>query len=396
MLPEEIRQLIIRKLELKWQEQLQRDVSASRLTYSKLRTEIESVICTSKINRAFTSIPLAAFEEKVAEAIAGMRNWSSTVFETITSTLDKLQLVPSDSKELHAIIDEFVWGKNQTPFTHSYVTADSFKDNFYHLIGSCGVQSTGWKPEFERMLDLKAKAAECGVLNLGRWAREEIGVDIDEYVIELQFRKANQIESGITDQNFPSYKEGAPPTPRAKAVWGQSEIFLRMKNLTSDELCIRFVGDYGEMHLASNNMLEVSARGKSSRFTPSDLDLWDRRSGRVNSQGMVLLGMARKLNPLNSSQNGKKISRLREIIRKNFGVQDDPFEHLCTSGWLPRFQIIDARGVADERAKQAALRRTVSLDQQDSFAARCIETCNTEYPFESEGDETDHWMKKHS
>ncbi|SFU77251.1 hypothetical protein SAMN05216417_12912 [Nitrosospira multiformis] len=111
MLPEEIRQLIIRKLQLQWQEQLQRDVSASQLTYSKLRTEIESVIGTSKINRAFTSIPLAAFEEKVAEVIAGMRNWPSTVFETITSTLDKLQLVPSDSKELHAIIDEFVGGK---------------------------------------------------------------------------------------------------------------------------------------------------------------------------------------------------------------------------------------------------------------------------------------------
>jgi hypothetical protein len=395
MLPEEIRQLIIRKLQLQWQEQLQRDVSASQLTYSKLRTEIESVIGTSKINRAFTSIPLAAFEEKVAEAIAGMRNWPSTVFETITSTLDKLQLVPSDSKELHAITDEFVWGKNQTPFTHWYVTADSFKDNFYHLIGSCGVQSTGWKPEFERMLDLKAKAAECEVLNFGRWAREEIGVDIDEYVIERQLRKTNQIDNGITDNSFQPY-EVSPPPPRIKATCRQSEVFLKMKNLTSDELCIRFVGDYGEMHLASNNMLEISARDESRRFAPSDLDLLDGRSSRVNSQGMVLLGMARKLNPLNTPPNGKKISRLREIIRKNFGVQDDPFEHLCTSGWLPRFQIIDARGLADERAKQAALRRTVSLDREDSFAARCTEACDTEYPFESEGDETDHWMKKHS
>lgn len=395
MLPEEIRQLIIRKLELRWQEQVQQRASESKLAYSKLRTEIKSVIGTSKISRAFTSIPLAAFEERVAEALAVTRNWPSIVLETITSTLDKLQLVSSDPNELHAIIDEFVWGKNQTPFTHSYVTADSFKDSFYRLIDSCGVQSTNWRTAFESMLNLKAKAAECGVLNFGRWAREEIGVDIDEYVIERQLRKANQIDNGITDNSFPPYKV-SPPPPRVKATCRQSEVFLKMKNLTSDELCIRLVGDYGEMHLASNNMLEVIARGKSSRFTPSDLDLLDRRSARVNSQGMVLLGMARKLNPLNTPPNGKKISRLREIIRKNFGVQDDPFEHLCTSGWAPRFQLIDARGLADERAKQEARRRTVSLDQQGSFAARYNEVCDTEYPFESEGDETDNWMKKRS
>ncbi|WP_143104398.1 hypothetical protein [Nitrosospira multiformis] len=175
---------------------------------------------------------------------------------------------------------------------------------------------------------MKAKAAECGVLNFGRWTREEIGVDIDEYVIERQLRKANQIDNGITDNSLPPCKV-APPLQRVKATCRQSEVFLQMKNLTSDELCIRLVGDYGEMQLASSNMLEVIARGESKRFTFSDLDLWDRRSARVNSQGMVLLGMARKLNPPNTPQNAKKISRLREIIRKNFGVQDDPSLSIC-------------------------------------------------------------------
>jgi hypothetical protein len=156
------------------------------------------------------------------------------------------------------------------------------------------------------------------------------------------------------------------------------------------------VGDKTESGLAPNNMLEISARNESKRVSPGELDLVDRRTGAVNSQGFVLLGMARKIPVPVTPANAKKISRLREMMREKLGVKDDLFDRLFNSAWTPRFQITDKRGLADERAKTEAQRRTVSIDQQNSFSTQSIEVDDSNYPFESESDDADDWLKKNT
>lgn len=395
MLPQEVRKLIVRKLQLRRREQEHQRAAAVQLVHSKLKKEVEAVIGTSKIARAFTSIPLAVFEELVAEAMEVTRSWPGTVWDTITSVLNKLQLGPYDAKELHAIMDESTWCKEQRPFTYPYVDADWFREVFYRLVSSYGIERVDLKKSFNFQLEFAAASAEAGVLNTARWARAEIGIDIDEYLIEQSFGKTAQVDIEIPQNGSPVSEIARSSSPVA-AMSKQCEVFLKMKNLTSDELRILFVGDKAKFGLGPNNMLEVSARGETRRFAPGELGLVDKRSGRANSQCIMFLTMARKLNILNSATNAKKISALREILRENFGVQDDPFDRTYKSGWLPRFQIVDARGLADERAKQDGQRRTVSLDQNDGFAAGYTEADDPEYPFESEDDENGDWLKNRS
>ena len=68
VLPEKVRQLIRRKVRLRRRVQEQEYACKVQVAHSKLKAGIEAIICTSKINRAFTSFPLATFEEIVTEA----------------------------------------------------------------------------------------------------------------------------------------------------------------------------------------------------------------------------------------------------------------------------------------------------------------------------------------
>jgi hypothetical protein len=145
-----------------------------------------------------------------------------------------------------------------------------------------------------------------------------------------------------------------------------------MRNLTFDELNISFVGDKLESGLGSNNMLEISARNQSRRIALGEFDLVDRRTGNLNSQAAILLGMARKQSPPLNGKNSAKMSRLRKVLCINFGIKGDPFDPLGNRGWTARFQITDRRGLADERARDEAERRTISLEQRSYFPAASI------------------------
>lgn len=376
-------------------EQEQQLAAATQRGHIKLKNEVGVVIGTRMFARAFTSIPRAVFEEIIVEAIAVTKSWPGIIWETITSILNKVQLGPYDPNELHAILDEFALPKEQCPFTYPYVAADGFRDRFYRLISGYGLQHEDLKKPFNIELELAAAAAQCGVLNIARRSREEIGIEIDEYLIEQHFAKANQVDTEIPHYSNRPYDVAQSSSP-VPVSGKQSEVFLKMKNLTSDELRILFVGDKADFGLALYNMLEISARNETRRFSPSELDLVDGRSGSMNSQCVLLLTMAQKLSVSYRHTTAKKISILRKIIRKNFGIQDDPFERTHTSGWLPRFQIEDARGLADERAKQKGRMRTISIDQYGGFADRQIAVSDSNYSFDREDDATGNWLKEHS
>ncbi|MEO6823774.1 MAG: hypothetical protein ABI167_03435 [Nitrosospira sp.] len=397
-LSQEVRELIVRKLQLRQVEQTERRAAAYQLVYSKLKKEYLAVLGTSQIATAFTSVPLAAYKEIIAEDIAITRSWPGIVWESIISILDDVQLELHDGDELHAIVDEFAWSKDQKPFTHSSAEPSHFKEIFVRMVKGYGAQDTQlrlYSREFNRQLTLAAALANCSILNVARHAREEVDVAIDVYVIKHGAHKAKLVDAKIADSRSPLSEVGHQSSP-VSAASHQCEVFRKMKNLTSDELSIMFVGDKADSGLAPNNMLAISARNESKRVSPVELVLADGRSCTVNKQGVALLGMARKKITPVTPQNAKIISRLRGTIRENFGVKDDPFLRSLNSGWSPRFQIKDGRGLADERAKQAAQRRTISIDQLNGLAAQSDEGCDSEHPFESEGDETDYWVKNNS
>lgn len=394
-LSQEVRELIVRKLRLRQREQVQLQAEVYRQIYSKLEKEFLFFLGTSGLATAFTSVPLAAYKEIIATNAAITRGWPSIVWESIISILDNAQLALRNGDELHAIVDEFAWSEEQQPFTLSLAEPSAFKELFVRTVKRYGVhdaQLRRYSCEFDRQLTSAATLARCGILNTARQAREEVGVAIDEYVIKHHAHEADSVDTEIADNNSPSSEVIQQCSP-VSAASDLCEVFRKMKNLTSDEISIMFVGDKSDSGLASNNMLDISARNESKRVPPVELGLVDRRSCTVNSQGFVLLGMARKITAPRTSKNEKIISRLRGIIRENFGVTDDPFLRSLNSGWSPRFKIQDGRGLADKRAKQEAERRTTSFDQINNFAAHPCEGHAPEYPFESECDETDDWIK---
>jgi hypothetical protein len=395
VLPEELRNLISRKLELRRREQLQVYMAANQFARLKMRNDMMTEMGAKRLGEALISIPLSAFREKVDRATAITRSWPGIVWECITSVLNKAKLTSCEADELHGIVDELAWAKEQRPFTYAYIAPDKLMDSFYRDVSRYGIQPGEAKTEMNRQLKLTAAVAEAGILNTARWAREEISIAIEEYVIALKANKANLVEASIVGNNNAFYATADAPRP-VSAVFDQCETFRQMKNLTSDQLSIAFVGDKTESGLAPNNMLEISARNESKRVSPGELDLVDRRTGAVNSQGFVLLGMARKIPVPVTPANAKKISRLREMMREKLGVKDDLFDRLFNSAWTPRFQITDKRGLADERAKTEAQRRTVSIDQQNSFSTQSIEVDDSNYPFESESDDADDWLKKNT
>jgi hypothetical protein len=200
------------------------------------------------------------------------------------------------------------------------------------------------------------------------------------------------VRNSVSGATVPSAEHVFPGAPQCK-------VFRNMENLRSDELSISFVGDKVESGLGQNNMLEISARNESRRVALGELDLIDNRTGQLNGQGAVLLGLTWKMKTPHTTPNQKKVSRLRGVMRNSLGIKDNPFNVSSSSsgGWLPRFQIKDARGLADERAKQQAGRRTASNDKLiNGLPAQSTDPCEPEYTYESEDDDTENWIKKNS
>ena len=170
--------------------------------------------------------------------------------------------------------------------------------------------------------------------------------------------------------------------------------FLTLAGLAPEEIRMAFVGDTVESGLAGNNMLEVSAREVTKRIPLAALDLTDRRSGSLNSQGAILVGMAHGLKMDASNETSAKIARLRKVFRANFGVQEPFFPYNAADGWLPRFQIMDRRGAAADRARRDAESKTVSLDQLLDSGFQLDGNLISDAQSEAAGDAADRWLRE--
>lgn len=174
----------------------------------------------------------------------------------------------------------------------------------------------------------------------------------------------------------------------------QCAVFLAMKNLTSDEVSITFVGDKTESGIGANNLLEITARGDTRLVALATIDLIDLHRRSLNGQGVILLGMAQRMILPSTGSNRKKISRLREVFRGHLGITDDPFDpYRKGAGWVPRFKIYDSRGAADERARREAERRTTSYEQLMESGEKISDSSPSHHSFDSENDDADDWLK---
>jgi len=182
-LPDEVRSLITRKLRYQRHEQEKLLASTNQAAYSKLHEEVLANIRIQNIGKAFTSVPLSMYKNIVASATAMTKEWPGIVWKTIASILSTAQVVPRDRLALNKIVDEFAWVIDQNPFTLSYIDPEQFMGVVRREAGRFGFIHQDDLASFNRQLELKAAAAQCGILNSARQAREGIGIAIDEYVL---------------------------------------------------------------------------------------------------------------------------------------------------------------------------------------------------------------------
>lgn len=186
VLPEDVRNLIVRRLNHKRGEhqRLWRDTQVS--IYSKLRKKILECLSLGQTGRTFITIPLEVYGELVSNARAVTNEWPSVVWETIRTTLQNVNVITGDGVELNAIVDEFSWSIEGSPFTLDYIAPTRFLKTTKMEARHYGGMRSDTRAEFERLLALKAGAAESGIRNWGRAARENVGIAIDEYLVAAE------------------------------------------------------------------------------------------------------------------------------------------------------------------------------------------------------------------
>ena len=172
-------------------------------------------------------------------------------------------------------------------------------------------------------------------------------------------------------------------------------VFREMPDLRAEEITISFIGDTSDTGLAANNLVEFFARGISRRVAAAEFGLVNRKTGVLNSQGAVLVGLTTQRNLPYTEPNKTKMSRIRALLKAHLGFDADPFDQYRASvGWLPRFKILDRRGAAEERAEKDALRKTISLEQEQERGRTIVNPASEHEQFEHEDDPGGNWLDK--
>jgi|GEM_PF-4995484 len=390
-LPVPVRQLIDRKLRLLRKELDQTNLGILRRVQERLTSEMRERLRAGAMGKMLTSVPIDVFQEITGNAMATTQSWPMAVWQAISGLLDQAGVYPQDGVELNAIVDEHAWTMEPTPFPLEYVGAERFRNTVARVAASFGLGQDEGLAAFDRQIQIRAAAAKAGIMNSARHAREAVAIAIEEYVIAraaadqpLSESIGTAVEGKMAAQELAS--SSSPYAPLA--------IFRDLAKLSSDEVQLAFVGDKAEDGIGANNMLEICARGTIKRVPLSAIDLVNRTSGQLNSQGVILLGLAGGGLLKSPEKNSKKVSRLREVLRTHLGVRDDPFDAYQQGiGWRPRFKILDKRGGADERAKREAERRTVPLEHLSEFHPLVGDFDDCAGQFEE--DEADAWLKDH-
>ena len=140
--------------------------------------------------------------------------------------------------------------------------------------------------------------------------------------------------------------------------------------------------------LRAKDLIDVSIKGSSKQMFAQKLGLTDKRSGKANRSFVFLKALA----------TGKKIpsnrkmviaaNACRKTLREYFGLTSDPIPHQVDRGYIAAFKVTDRSMAADERAKEKALRRTNSFDEQQHSLL-----VYDEHPYEDDlDDDASRWL----
>jgi hypothetical protein len=111
-------------------------------------------------------------------------------------------------------------------------------------------------------------------------------------------------------------------------------------------------------------------KGKPNKYSHfNDIGLMGVQNTIPNEQGKILIKLSTKIKvpPVKPApKDNAAMSKLRHCLRNFSGITTDPFYRFNEGdGWRPRFELIDAKRQADERAKNEATH--ISYDDNVSY-----------------------------
>ena len=160
--------------------------------------------------------------------------------------------------------------------------------------------------------------------------------------------------ASITAWTFDKFGIGMPSWHKAEAYTKATGVVASWEDVT--------IKIYKEYHLG----VKVGG-GNYRRKSFQKLGLMGIKKNMPNVIGGVLVGFSQDKKYPNSSTPDPKhktlISKLRKLLVDVTGITSDPFAPFNPAdGWRPRFELIDDRKNADNRAKKKALRSKYSRD----------------------------------
>jgi hypothetical protein len=114
--------------------------------------------------------------------------------------------------------------------------------------------------------------------------------------------------------------------------------------------------------LRAHNKIHVSStQGKSATYDLEHSKFYNWKKKDLNQSGQLLLGLIKRhAIPLAETKAGQAarrtaVNRIRTALKNLIGISADPFyNHNPSDGWKARFNVVDRRKAADERASAKA------------------------------------------
>ena len=286
---------------------------------------------------------------------------------------------------------------NFTP-TERYITGEALIDRWSKLSGMQPEAFIRAKIEESRLQDIHpVSGLTQGSMSGDEWYPTMSSGLFERSKIEAIEKEDFDFAKGGNSETTANGQAGCGIAPDAnlREITEPCAVFRAMGDLAPDEVTIAFVGDRNDDGAGANNMLEISARDTRKRVALAALELIDKRRATLNRQGGILLGFAQNRMAPRNNKNSKTVSRLRSSLRRCLGLHGDPFEDCkLGGGWQPRFQIVDRRGAADDRAGREAERRTESIEQAIERGDQFADPNASISSFDPEEEDADAWLRE--
>jgi hypothetical protein len=171
---------------------------------------------------------------------------------------------------------------------------------------------------------------------------------------------------------------------------GGPQTFKEIKNLNWENVTLT---------LLSGGHIEASTPVLTKKVPLADMGLINRTTNKPNTLFTLLTDFAKSRQgtlEINSKPKDHAYG-LRKELKAFFPITSNP---ISAEGryWVPRFNLIDKRDAPDKRAKEKALRKTVTFDENNLAHQLSSETVSgsnlSEYPYDDESGEAGAWLKE--